>query len=104
MGKLLTWLAIGLAVWAAWRLWTISRRRADAARERAASVRGSEAGDGAARDRPAAPELMMRCAVCGIHLPGSEARFAGGRVFCSDAHRDAGLAREADGTSRREDA
>jgi hypothetical protein len=31
---------------------------------------------------------MMQCAVCGVHLPGSEARFAGGRVYCSDAHRD----------------
>jgi hypothetical protein len=33
---------------------------------------------------------MMQCAVCGVHLPGSEARFAGGKVFCSDAHRDQG--------------
>jgi hypothetical protein len=31
---------------------------------------------------------MMQCALCGVHLPGSDARFAGGRVYCSDAHRD----------------
>jgi hypothetical protein len=45
---------------------------------------------------------MMQCAVCGIHLPGSEARFAGGRVYCSDAHRDQGAAavREAAGRDR----
>jgi hypothetical protein len=37
---------------------------------------------------------MMQCAVCGLHLPGSEARFAGGKVYCSDAHRDRAAAAE----------
>jgi hypothetical protein len=35
---------------------------------------------------------MLQCAVCGVHVPGSEARFAGGRVYCSDEHRAQGVA------------
>ena len=90
MGKVLTWLGIALVAWAVWRLVLISQRRAVSAREKAAA----SSSDGDARDEPSrrqAPELMMQCAVCGIHLPGSEARFAGGRVYCSDAHRDQGV-------------
>jgi uncharacterized protein len=96
MGKVMTWVVIGLIVWGAWRLWTISRVRAERAREAAREAQASEtAGGGDPADtgrearRPGAPELMMQCAVCGVHLPGSEARFAGGKVYCSDAHRDA---------------
>ena len=36
------------------------------------------------------PEEMSRCARCGVHLPRSEALLAGGEVFCSPEHRDAG--------------
>ncbi len=98
MGKLMTWVVIGLIIWGAWRLWTISRVRAERAREAARSAQApgeaSEGGGDAAETarearRTDAPELMMQCAVCGVHLPGSEARFAGGKVYCSDAHRDA---------------
>lgn len=92
MGKLLTWVLIGLAVWGAWRMWTISQRRAERARAQreAGDVagRGADAPTGEGTARVAGPERMMQCAVCGLHLPGSEARFAGGKVYCSDAHRD----------------
>jgi uncharacterized protein len=49
----------------------------------------------ARRDPPptsssAAPEGMLACAHCGVHLPGSEALRLGERVYCSAAHRDAG--------------
>jgi uncharacterized protein len=40
--------------------------------------------------RGAAPEGMVACAHCGVHLPGSEALRLGERVYCSAAHRDAG--------------
>lgn len=51
----------------------------------------------ARRDRPAAGpaaqvEGMVACARCGVHLPTSLALAAGGRVYCSAAHRDAGPA------------
>ena len=40
------------------------------------------------QDVPAAPaEEMVRCVVCGVHLPKSESILAGGKFFCSDAHR-----------------
>lgn len=29
---------------------------------------------------------MVRCAVCGVHLPESEAISSGGRHYCSEAH------------------
>ncbi len=35
-------------------------------------------------------EGMVACAHCGVHLPRSEALAAGGRSYCSAAHRDAG--------------
>jgi uncharacterized protein len=37
-----------------------------------------------------APERMVACAGCGLHLPANEAVTDGtGRVFCGIAHRDA---------------
>jgi uncharacterized protein len=94
MGKVLVWVVIALVAWAAWRLFVVSQRRTQRARDAAAQATPGAAGGGDADPesrgarRPGAPELMMQCAVCGVHLPGSEARFAGGRVYCSDAHRD----------------
>jgi uncharacterized protein len=43
----------------------------------------------ASRELPA-PEGMLRCAHCGVHLPASEALQLGKDAFCSAAHRDAG--------------
>ena len=34
-------------------------------------------------------EDMVRCAHCGVHLPGSESIRAEGQDFCSAEHRDA---------------
>ncbi|MFN0318190.1 MAG: PP0621 family protein [Burkholderiales bacterium] len=33
------------------------------------------------------PEDMVRCEVCGVNLPRSEAFTTQGRLFCSDEHR-----------------
>jgi len=45
-------------------------------------------------DRPAPPsklpEDMVRCDVCGVNLPRSEAFISKGRLFCSDEHRKLG--------------
>jgi uncharacterized protein len=40
-------------------------------------------------DNPAAPQAMLSCAHCGVHLPSSEALPGRGGVFCDDAHRAA---------------
>lgn len=91
MGKVLTWVLIGLVLWAAWRLVVISQRRAERARRDAPPA--AQGGDARAEPgRVAPPETMVRCAVCGVHLPGTEARWAGGRTFCGDEHRDQALA------------
>ncbi len=39
------------------------------------------------QDAAAPAEEMVRCAQCGVHLPKSESILAGGKFFCSDAHR-----------------
>ena len=92
MGKFLIWVVVGVAVWFGWRLFVISKRRSERATvtpevdtpagERAQQDPSSEA------QRMGGPERMVQCAVCGLHLPASEGRFAGGKVYCSDAHRD----------------
>ena len=38
-------------------------------------------------------ELMMSCAVCGVHIPASDAVFAHGKVFCGPEHRDTDASR-----------
>jgi uncharacterized protein len=39
--------------------------------------------------RPPAPQPMIACAYCGVHLPRDEALPGRGGVFCGDAHRAA---------------
>ncbi|MEP7299203.1 MAG: PP0621 family protein [Burkholderiales bacterium] len=36
-----------------------------------------------------APQAMLTCAQCGVHLPRDEALPGRGGVFCDAAHRDA---------------
>lgn len=52
-------------------------------------------GDGSASRRappaPPAPQQMVSCAVCGLHLPQPDAvRGADGRFFCGQEHRRLG--------------
>lgn len=39
--------------------------------------------------QPGQAEDMVRCAVCGVNTPRSEAIFSGGNYFCCDEHRQA---------------
>lgn len=39
---------------------------------------------------PPASEDMVRCAVCGVNLPRSEALLSQGRFYCCDEHRRRG--------------
>lgn len=36
--------------------------------------------------QPPAPEDMVRCSHCGVHLPRSESLTSDGRFFCSEDH------------------
>ena len=42
-------------------------------------------------------EDMVRCSICGVHLPRSESFISRGRFFCSDEHRRLGLERTSHG-------
>jgi len=44
---------------------------------------------GGAASPPQAPQEMIACAHCGVHLPRDEALPGRGGVFCGDAHRTA---------------
>jgi uncharacterized protein len=44
---------------------------------------------GGAAKPPQAPQQMIACAHCGVHLPRDEALPGRGGVFCGDAHRAA---------------
>jgi uncharacterized protein len=66
----------------AWLL--IGRRRGDRAPPPGPKPRTGKAGKNQ-------PQEMLACAHCGVHLPQAEALMdAGGRPFCSEAHRLAG--------------
>lgn len=41
----------------------------------------------ASRPQPTAPEAMVSCATCGLHLPRTEALLLGDRYFCCEEHR-----------------
>jgi uncharacterized protein len=47
--------------------------------------RGTEPAPGDAEVK--APEAMLRCAECGLHLPASQSLPGRGGVFCSTQHR-----------------
>lgn len=35
-----------------------------------------------------APEAMLACAHCGVHVPAGESTQSRGKFFCCEAHRD----------------
>jgi uncharacterized protein len=75
MSKFLLLLALGIVVYL-----IVSRMRRDG--KQAAAPR---------KPPPAvAPEDMVRCDVCGVHLPRSESFTSRGRFFCTDEHRKLG--------------
>ena len=45
----------------------------------------SDRGEGASGQA----EDMVRCVHCGVHLPKHESILAGGKFYCSEAHRSA---------------
>lgn len=86
MGKLLSWVALGLLVYVAYRLLLVSKRRAE--RARAAAQHDTTPDPERAAVQQGEP--MVACAQCGVYLPATEALEADGRAYCSPAHRTAG--------------
>lgn len=84
MGKLLFWIVIIIGVLFVAR---IAGRMAAARQDSPAGARPQgKAGPASA------PEAMVRCAHCGIHLPRSEALLQGGQTWCSQEHARLGPA------------
>ena len=65
--KYLIWVAIAAIVW-----WVWSKRQ--------------NTGADISTHQPA-PEKMVACVHCGVHMPESEGVVAGDRVYCCEAHR-----------------
>lgn len=111
MGKLLGWVLVGLLVWVVWRFMVISKRRAERANASdspsdSASGEASASSRGTRRETTVTdktPVMMMQCVVCGVHLPSTEVLFSGGKVFCSEAHRQQGAPAQADAAVRRDE-
>ncbi len=51
--------------------------------------RGRQAGGGAMPPPHRPVEDMVRCRICGVNLPRSEAIMSQGRFYCCDEHRRA---------------
>lgn len=65
-----------------------SQRRAEARERRQAAAPRNPANPANPANAPlAAPQDMVECAHCGLHLPRSEAIEAAGRSYCSAEHR-----------------
>jgi uncharacterized protein len=71
MGRILFFVLLGIAVWLAWRWWSVSSRPA----RRRGPDRGTDG------------EKMVQCDVCGLNLPQSEALPLQQRWFCCEEHR-----------------
>ncbi|RQO42264.1 hypothetical protein DBV14_27570 [Variovorax sp. KBW07] len=88
MKYLLVLAVLWIAIW----LWRKNRREEmrDAQREHAAKAQRAPTSPPPA---VGAPQAMVRCAHCGLHLPATDAIAGpGGAVYCSPAHRQAGAA------------
>lgn len=118
MNRIVFWLAVIGLGYLVWRFVKIVERKQQARRgrdddESQGNRAGGDAGGGAggsagsrsggrtarqggAPERLARGEPMVRCAHCGIYLPGSEALERAGQVYCSAEHREAGRVTPAD--------
>lgn len=72
MGRILFFVLLGIAAYVVYRWWRASQR-IEQGRAEGAATRRSEA--------------MVRCDVCGLNLPQSEALAVGERWYCSEEHR-----------------
>lgn len=70
-GRILFWLLLALAAYVGYRWWRIQQQPKE--------VRGA--------DERAQVEAMVRCDLCGLNVPQSEAVGAAGRWYCCEAHR-----------------
>ena len=75
MGRLIFFLLLAAVAYAAWR-WLQGQQRLGGGRD-----------DQRARRDQRSEEMMVRCDVCGLNVPQSEALSENGRWFCGEEHR-----------------
>ena len=73
MGRILFFIALGVGLYVAFRIWRTGQGRGGAKRAPGAPAAGGEA--------------MVRCDRCGLNVPRSEALAEGDRWYCSEDHR-----------------
>lgn len=95
MGKLAIWILVALAALLIFRLLSQGKGRTrhdDGGAAGPTDADGPKAGrrESGAAGEGSRNELIMACSVCGVHVPASEALYARGQVYCSEAHRERG--------------
>ena len=97
--KFLVLLLVLVAAWLIWRHGRLTQRDADhpglAHRHPHAGADGQRDADRRPDPKatPGVPQEMVRCAVCGVHLPRADAtEGTAGRVYCGAEHRRQGEA------------
>ncbi len=73
MGRILFWLALGVILYVGFQWWQRQQRLGPRSERRPRA--GADA------------EPMVRCEVCGLNVPKSEALTFGERSFCCEEHR-----------------
>lgn len=80
------YLLLLVVLWVAYALW---RAKRGAGRGPSGGASDGAPNGTAARSAPSAPQDMVRCPVCSLHLPRGEAiTDSQGRQYCSAQHRD----------------
>lgn len=77
MGRILFFVLLALVAYVGWQ-WM---RRSALRDQRNRTTHGRS---------DAVPQVMVSCAVCGLHLPQQEALTEGDRYYCCDDHRQRG--------------
>ncbi len=75
MGRILFFVLLAVAIYFGWQ-WLRRQSQRDVGRPRDAAAPRAQA--------------MVSCALCGLHLPRSDALPAGERFFCCEEHRQRG--------------
>jgi uncharacterized protein len=70
MGRILFFILLAVVIYLVWR-----------------SMHARVTRRGSAEVEPAAPQAMVSCATCGLHVPRGEALLLGDRYFCCEEHR-----------------
>lgn len=76
---MLKWLLVLAVLGLAWAAWRNGRQAQDRGDARPTAPR-----------QPPAPQEMVACAHCGIHLPRGDALLLGGKTYCCAEHGRAG--------------